>query len=114
MGIYYSSFASTILRSLRHGFCTSYMPLIPPMPWLCSFSRSFHLWPMAFFFSRRRCRRLWSIWTPARAVGRYFAQTGRISDEDFYAWSEQARAQKKKYDKGAITLEDFQRWLKES
>ena len=30
------------------------------------------------------------------------------------AWSEQARAQKKKYDEGAITLEDFQRWLKES
>ena len=29
-------------------------------------------------------------------------------------WSEQARAQKKKYDEGAITLEDFQRWLKES
>jgi len=51
---------------------------------------------------------------PVGTVGRYFAQTGRISDEAFYAWSEQARAQKKKYDEGAITLEDFQRWLKES
>lgn len=70
MGIYYSSFVSTILRSLRHGFCTSYMPLIPPMPWLCSFSRSFHLWPIAIFFSRRRCRRLWSIWMSAGTVGR--------------------------------------------
>ena len=111
MGIYYSSFVSTILRSLRHGFCTSYRP---PMPWLCSFSWSLHLWFMAIFFSRRRCRCLWSIWMPVEAVGRYFAQTGRISDEDSYAWSEQARAQKKKYDEGAITLEDFQRWLKES
>ena len=41
-------------------------------------------------------------------------KAGRIFDEDFYAWSEQARAQKKKYDEGATTLEDFQRWLKES
>ena len=41
-------------------------------------------------------------------------KAGRISDEDFYAWSEQARAQKKKYDEGTIALEDFQRWLKES
>lgn len=247
MGIYYSSFVSTILRSLGHGFCTSYIPLIPPMPWLCSFSWSFHLWPMAIFFARRRCSRLRSIWTPARAAGcgalfrkmllmwcsrrvadsrtegggtsscrsmrsrkypayswpfcsatenqycaaslsfgmpspmrynftvrrckncgRYFAQTGRvsaeycerpvprgeqvcreigdfkqwtkkqsddpifkayrkeykrrfawikagrISDEDFYAWSEQARAQKKECDEGIIALEDFQRWLKES
>ena len=46
--------------------------------------------------------------------GYYFAQTGRISDEDFYAWSEQARAQKKECDEGTIALEDFQRWLKES
>ena len=70
MCIYYSSFVSTILRSLRHGFCTSYMPLIPPMPWLCSFSWSFHLWPMAIFFARRRCSRLRSIWMPAGTVGR--------------------------------------------
>ena len=41
-------------------------------------------------------------------------KAGRITDEAFYAWSEQARAQKKKYDEGVITFEDFQRWLKES
>ena len=41
-------------------------------------------------------------------------KAGRISDEDFYAWSEQARAQKKECDEGTIALEDFQRWLKES
>lgn len=41
-------------------------------------------------------------------------KAGRISDEDFYAWSEQAGAQKKKYDEGAITLADSQRWLKAS
>ena len=39
---------------------------------------------------------------------------GRISDEDFYTWSEKAREQKKKCDKGLITLEEFQRWLSES
>ena len=81
MGIYYSSFVSTILRSLRHGFCTSYMPLIPPMPWLCSFSWSFHLWPIAFFFSRRRCRRLWSIWMPVGTVGR-----GALSRKMLLRW----------------------------
>ena len=41
-------------------------------------------------------------------------KAGRISDEAFYAWSEQARAQKKECDEGTIALEDFQRWLKES
>ncbi len=41
-------------------------------------------------------------------------KAGRITDEAFYAWSEQARAQKKKCDEGTIALEDFQRWLKES
>lgn len=60
--------------------------------------------PMRYNFTARRCKN----------CGRYFAQTGRISDEAFYAWSEQARAQKKKYDEGTIALEDFQRWLKES
>ena len=51
-----------------------------------------------------------------REYKRRFAwiKAGRISDEDFYAWGEQARAQKKKYDEGAITLEAFQRCLKES
>ena len=41
-------------------------------------------------------------------------KAGRISDSEFYAWSEQARAQKKKCDEGVITEEEFGRWLKES
>ena len=51
-----------------------------------------------------------------REYKRRFAwiKAGRINDGDFYAWSEQARAQKKRCDKGGITLEEFQRWLKES
>ncbi len=50
--------------------------------------------PMRYNFTGRRCKN----------CGRYFAQTGRISDEDFYAWSEQASAQKKKYDEGGHHL----------
>lgn len=51
-----------------------------------------------------------------REYKRRFAwiKAGRISDSEFYAWSEQARAQKKKCDEGIITAEDFQRWLKKS
>ena len=51
-----------------------------------------------------------------REYKRRFAwiKAGRISDSQFYAWSEQAREQKKKCDEGSITAEDFQRWLKES
>ena len=51
-----------------------------------------------------------------REYKRRFAwiKAGRISDSEFYAWSEQAREQKKKCDEGIITAEDFQRWLKES
>ena len=51
-----------------------------------------------------------------REYKRRFAwiRAGRISDSEFYAWSEQAREQKKKCDEGSITAEDFQRWLKES
>lgn len=41
-------------------------------------------------------------------------KAGRISDSEFYAWSEQSREQKKKCDEGSITAEEFQRWLKES
>ena len=40
-------------------------------------------------------------------------KAGRISDSEFYAWSEQAREQKKKCDEDIITAEEFQRWLKE-
>ena len=39
-------------------------------------------------------------------------KSGRISDTDFYAWSEQAREMKKKCDREVITLEEFQDWLK--
>ena len=51
-----------------------------------------------------------------REYKRRFAwiKAGRISDSEFYAWSEQAREQKKKCDDGIITVEQFQRWLKES
>ena len=51
-----------------------------------------------------------------REYKRRFAwiKAGRISDSEFYAWSEQAREQKKKCDEGIITAEDFQRWLKKS
>ena len=39
-------------------------------------------------------------------------RAGRISDTDFYAWSEQAREMKKKCDRDIITLEEYVDWLK--
>lgn len=39
-------------------------------------------------------------------------KAGRISDTDFYAWSEQAREMKKKCDQDIITLEEYVEWLK--
>ena len=41
-------------------------------------------------------------------------KAGRISDTDFYAWSEQAREMKKKCDRDIITLEEYVDWLKHS
>ena len=41
-------------------------------------------------------------------------KAGRISDTDFYAWSEQARDMKKKCDREVITLEQSTDWLKNS
>lgn len=41
-------------------------------------------------------------------------KAGRISDTDFYAWSEQAREMKKKCDREVITLEEYVEWLKNS
>ena len=38
----------------------------------------------------------------------------RISDTDFYVWSEQAREMKKKCDSEDITLEEYVEWLKHS
>ena len=51
-----------------------------------------------------------------REYKRRFAwiRAGRISDTDFYAWSEKAREEKKKCDSGALSLEDFTTWLKNS
>jgi hypothetical protein len=41
-------------------------------------------------------------------------KAGRISDTDFYAWSEQAREMKKRCDRDVISLEEFVEWLKHS
>ena len=41
-------------------------------------------------------------------------RAGRITDEQFYAWSEQAREMKKKCDREVITLDEFQDWLAKS
>lgn len=41
-------------------------------------------------------------------------KAGRISDSDFYAWSEQAREMKKKCDRDVITLDEYTEWLKNS
>mgnify|MGYP007063236106 CR=1 FL=1 len=41
-------------------------------------------------------------------------KAGRITDEQFYAWSEQAREMKKKCDREVITLDEFQDWLAKS
>lgn len=41
-------------------------------------------------------------------------KAGRITDEEFYAWSEKARNEKKKCDQDIISLEEFRQWLKES
>lgn len=41
-------------------------------------------------------------------------KAGRITDEQFYAWGEQAREMKKKCDREVITLEEYVEWLKNS
>ena len=41
-------------------------------------------------------------------------KAGRVTDDEFSAWSQQAREQKKKCDRDIITLEEFKRWLAES
>lgn len=41
-------------------------------------------------------------------------KAGRVSAEDFYAWSVQAREKKKDCDQGNISLEEYQDWLKHS
>ena len=51
-----------------------------------------------------------------REYKRRFAwiKAGKITAEDFYAWSEQAREQKAQCDEGKITLEEYREWLKTS
>ena len=41
-------------------------------------------------------------------------KAGRISDTDFYTWSERTREMKKKCDRDIITLEEYVEWLKHS
>ena len=41
-------------------------------------------------------------------------KAGRVTDEQFYAWSEKAREEKKKCDREIISLEEFQQWLRDS
>ena len=65
-------------------------------------------------FSLQRCVEQNITVRRCKNCGRYFAQAGRISDGQFYAWSEQDREQKKKCDRDIITLEEFRQWLKES
>ena len=41
-------------------------------------------------------------------------KAGRITKDEFYAWSERVREKKAECDSGAMTLEDFTAWLKNS
>ena len=41
-------------------------------------------------------------------------RAGRVSDTEFYDWSKQAREKKAECDSGALSLEDFTAWLKNS
>lgn len=76
----------------------------------------------------RTCKDVGSIvqWTKNRAdddvfkayrreYKRRFAwiKAGRVTAEEFYAWSEKAREKKAECDEGKITLGEFEGWLKE-
>ncbi len=78
---------------------------------------------------QQRCREIGALkqWTLRQANNNAFKayrkeykkrfawiKAGRITDEEFYAWSEKAREEKKKCDRGIITLEEFKQWLAES
>ena len=41
-------------------------------------------------------------------------RAGRITKDEFYAWSERAREQRDECDTGKVTLEEFEVWLKQS
>ncbi len=77
----------------------------------------------------RTCKDMGSIiqWTKDRADDEVFKiyrreykrrfariKAGRVTAQEFYAWSEQARDKKAECDAGTITLEEYQQWLKDS
>ena len=77
----------------------------------------------------RTCKDMGSIiqWTKDRANDEVFKiyrreykrrfawiKAGRVTAEEFYAWSEKAREKKVECDTGAISLEEYQQWLKDS
>ena len=77
----------------------------------------------------RTCKDMGSIiqWTKDRADDEVFKvyrreykrrfawiKAERVTAEVFYAWSEKAREKKAECDSGAITLEEYRRWLKDS
>jgi len=51
-----------------------------------------------------------------REYKRRFAwiKAGRVTAEDFYAWSEKAREKKAECDTGVISYKEYQQWLKDS
>ena len=77
----------------------------------------------------RTCREMGAIntWTQRKQGDEVFKEyrreykkrfarinAGRLTRSAFYAWSEEARRKKEDCDSGAITPEEFSRWLKES
>lgn len=77
----------------------------------------------------RTCREMGAIntWTQRKQGDEVFKEyrreykkrfarinAGRLTKSAFYAWSEEARKKKEDCDSGAITPEEFSRWLKES
>lgn len=77
----------------------------------------------------RTCKSMGSIiqWTKDRADDEVFKvyrreykrrfawiKAGRVTAEEFYAWSEKSREKKAECDSGMTTLEEYQKWLKDS
>ena len=77
----------------------------------------------------RTCREIGAIntWTQRKRGDEVFKEyrreykkrfarinAGKLTKSAFYAWSEEARKKKEDCDNGAITPEEFSRWLKES
>lgn len=77
----------------------------------------------------RTCREMGAIntWTQRKQGDEVFKEyrreykkrfarinAGKLTKSAFYAWSEEARKKKEDCDSGAITPEEFSRWLKES